>query len=63
MILSSLVSLKSYRSFLNDFLLAEIAGNYMSKIRQSKKDEINKKIILACKNDPNHTKELSKKEN
>ena len=34
----------------------------MSKISENKKNEINKKIILACKDDPNHTKTLSKEE-
>ena len=32
----------------------------MNKISEIKKDEINKKIIFACKDDPNHTKKLSK---
>ena len=34
----------------------------MSRVLDTEKEEINKKIIDACKNDSGHTKKLSKED-
>ena len=37
-------------------------GIDLSRISDTEKQEINKKIVDVCKNDPGHTKKLSKED-